>query len=225
MTTATVRIAIVDDHSIVRQGLRTLLSDVGMQVVGEATSGPEAVTLAETQQPDVMLLDIRMKNGDGLTALPRIKAVSPGTAVIILTTYPNPAYLTQALRDGAAGYLLKESEQDDIIAAIEAAAAHNHLIDPTVLSQALGSSGDAASEPLASPSEVEKPCPPTESISDREHEVLQLIARGLSNAEIATELSVSITTVKTHVKHLLRKLDVHDRTQALVVALRHGLLD
>jgi two-component system, NarL family, response regulator LiaR len=229
--TAKIRVVIVDDHSVVRQGMRSFLMDVNMDVVGEAASGDEAVQLAEAQQPDVMLLDIRMKGSDGLSALPQIKTVSPGTQVIILTTYANPAYLSQAMRDGACGYLLKETELEDIVAAIETAAANSALIDRELLTKALQSDAAAApddhdDEPAPPPSvPATEPMTLAEPISEREYDVLRLMTQGMSNADIAEALQVSVTTVKTHVKHILRKLNVSDRTQAALLALRAGLVE
>lgn len=218
-----IRVAIVDDHAIVRQGLRTLLVDMSMDVVGEASCGQEAIELAQHKTPDVMLLDIRMKNCDGLTALPRIKAASPNTQVIILTTYANPAYFSEAVRGGAAGYLLKESEPEEIVDAIQLAAARTHLFDPTLLNMVVGQNNNGMSPP--EPAE-EQPLPDNsiQAISDREHEVLRLMAQGLPNAAIASELQVSVTTVKTHVTHILQKLGVNDRTQAVLMAMRQGLV-
>jgi DNA-binding NarL/FixJ family response regulator len=229
--TVSIRVAIVDDHAIVRQGLTNLLTDIGMQVVGAASSGPEAVTLAQTEQPDVMLLDIRMKEGDGLTALPEIKAASPETAVIMLTTYSNPTYFSQAIRNGAAGYLLKDAATEEIADAIQSAAAHRHLFDPTLLSMVVQMNGEQPVPAAAAPPEpASQPKPPAESfslvdpISDREYDVLRCMAQGMSNAAIASALQVSVTTVKTHVTHILRKLDVSDRTQAVLVAMREGIV-
>lgn len=219
----TIRVAIVDDHALIRQGLKTLLIEMGMEVVGEAASGQQAIQLAEEQTPDVMLLDIRMKDCDGLTALPQIKAASAQTQVIILTTYSNPAYFSQAVRNGAAGYLLKESEPEDIVDAIQAAAARNHLFDPNLLSMVVGGGDHETPQPAPMPQIKTEP-PGIEPISDREYDVLRLLAQGMSNAEIAKSLNVSVTTIKTHVTHILRKLDVNDRTQAVVVAMRHGLV-
>lgn len=219
----TIRVAIVDDHALIRQGLKTLLIEMGMEVVGEAASGQQAIQLAEEQTPDVMLLDIRMKDCDGLTALPQIKAASAQTQVIILTTYSNPAYFSQAVRNGAAGYLLKESEPEDIVDAIQAAAARNHLFDPNLLSMVVGGGDHETPQPDPTP-QIKTETPGIEPISDREYDVLRLLAQGMSNAEIAKSLNVSVTTVKTHVTHILRKLDVNDRTQAVVVAMRHGLV-
>lgn len=223
-----IRVAIVDDHAIVRQGLRTLLMDMSMDVVGEAINGDEAVRLAENERPDVMLLDIRMKDCDGLSALPRIRAASPNTQVIILTTYSNPTYFSEAVRNGAAGYLLKESEPEDIVEAIHSAASHNHLFDPGLLSKVVQQRYTPQMEADDSDNDdlMDSDLPElVEPISDRELDVLRLMAKGLSNANIADELQVSVTTVKTHVTHILKKLNANDRTQAVILALRHGIVN
>lgn len=217
----TIRIAIVDDHSVIRQGMRSLLTEAGMDVVGEASDGNEALKLITETQPDVMLLDIRMKGRDGLDVLPELKTASPLTQIIMLTTYANPSYLAQAMQHGASGYLLKESDLDEIISAVRTAAKHTNLINPQLLKEALKREKEAQRLPaVAAP----KPLQLSEPISDRELDVLRLITKGMSNAEIADALSISVTTVKTHVKHILQKLHVSDRTQAALVAVRHGLV-
>lgn len=221
-----IRVAIVDDHAIVRQGLRTLLLGVSMDVVGEASCGDQAVQLAQEKQPDVMLLDIRMKPCDGLTALPRILSASPQTKVIILTTYSNPTYLTEAIKGGACGYLLKDSEPNDIVRTIQAAASQSYLFDPALLNQTMQMQHAAPNE---KPPAAQEPPPEAleaiEPVSERELDVLRLMAKGMSNAAIADALQLSVTTVKTHITHIFRKLNVNDRTQAVLTAMRHGLVN
>ncbi len=212
-----IRIVIADDHGIVREGLRALLTRPGIQVIGEADSGAKAVELARMLQPDLMLLDIRMPDGDGLQALAQIKAVSPTTSVIMLTTYANPGYLARAISGGASGYLSKEVNPEQIVRAVRAAAAGDELIDRSLLQSALAQAVDY-SPPTPEPTEI-----PIESLSERELEVLRLIAAGMNNAMIAETLNVSLATVKTHVRHILDKLHVSDRTQAALWAARHGL--
>ncbi|NWG16088.1 MAG: response regulator transcription factor [Chloroflexi bacterium] len=212
-----IRIVIADDHGIVREGLRALLTRPGIQVVGEADSGATAVELAKTLQPDLMLLDIRMPDGDGLQALAQIKIVSPTTSVIMLTTYANPGYLARAISSGASGYLSKEVNPEQIVRAVRAAAAGDELIDRDLLQSALAQVVDQ-SAPTPEPTEI-----PIESLSEREQEVLRLIVTGMNNALIADTLNVSLATVKTHVRHILEKLHVSDRTQAALWAVRHGL--
>ncbi len=213
-----IRVVIVDDHGIVRQGLRALLTRPGIEVIGEVDSGNAAVEIARTLHPDVMLLDIRMKDGDGLQALPQIKAVSPCTSVIMLTTYANPGYLARAISSGASGYLSKETNPDQIVRAVMAAATGEELIDRALLEIALAQAVDI-STPTPEPTDM-----PTEQLSDREQEVLALMVQGLSNHTIADTLNISIPTVKTHVQHILQKLHVSDRTQAALLAIRHQLV-
>jgi DNA-binding NarL/FixJ family response regulator len=214
----TIRVALVDDHAIVRQGLRALLSRAEMEVVAEADSGPAAVEVARQHRPDVMLLDIRMKNGDGLQSLASIRAASPQTSIIMLTTYANPGYLARAIQGGAVGYLSKEADPHQIIRAVRAAVEGDPLMDRSLLEMALAQAVDDA-PPSPEPSEL-----PIEPLSERERDVLRLIAQGLNNQAIAETLCVSIPTVKTHVQHILHKLHVADRTQAALLAMRQALV-
>ncbi len=218
--TPTISAAIVDDHGIVRQGLRALLSRPGIEVVGEAESGDDAIRLAAALQPNVMLLDIRMKNGDGLQSLPHIKAASPGTSVIILTTYANPTYLARAISGGAAGYLSKETDPDQIVRAVRAAAAGDNLIDRQLLQMALAHSASAPLPDIDPSIDIE-----IEPLSERERDVLSLMVQGFANNAIAETLSISMPTVKTHVQHILQKLHVSDRTQAALLAMRLKLIE
>ena len=215
-----VRVALVDDHGIVRQGLRALLNQPGIEVVGEAESGFSAIELARDLRPDVMLLDIRMKDGDGLQCLPQIKEASPATSVIMLTTYANPAYLARAINSGASGYLSKETDPAQIVRVVRAAAAGDSLIDRTLLEAALSH----ALETPGPAAPFEAPDIPVEPLSERERDVLRLMVNGLNNNAIAETLSVSVPTVKTHVQHILHKLHVSDRTQAALLAVRLGLV-
>jgi len=214
----TIRIAIVDDHGIVRQGLRMLLTRPGFEVIAEGDCGQDAVTIVTEQKPDVMLLDIRMKEDDGLRVLPDVIAASPDTRVIMLTTYTNSGYLARAINEGASGYLSKETEPEKILAAIRAAVNENHLFDQDLLTEALKTAVDP------SPPQPEPKSMPVEALSDRETEVLQLIAAGMSNASIARTLNISLPTVKTHVQHILKKLNVADRTQAALWAVNEGVV-
>jgi two-component system, NarL family, response regulator LiaR len=204
---STIRVAIVDDHGIVRQGLRQLLTRPGIEVVAEAESGQEAIRVAAQFRPDVMLLDIRMKDGDGLQSLPDIKQASPSTSVIILTTYANPAYLIRAINGGAAGYLSKETDPDQIVRVVRAAS----MVE--------------APKPAFTDEAMSMPDVMIEPLSEREQDVLRLMVQGLPNGAIADTLSISIPTVKTHVQHILQKLHVSDRTQAALLAVRMRLVN
>jgi DNA-binding NarL/FixJ family response regulator len=207
---------IVDDHGIVRQGLRALLTQHGIEVVGEAENGRDSPRLVQEHQPDVVLLDIRMKDEDGLAALPAIKAAAPNTRVIMLTTYANPGYLARAIRDGASGYLSKDVDPQQIVKAVRAAAAGEELINTELLRAALSHSADITPDSETDGAAIA-------DLSEREIEVLQLVAAGMSNADIAEALHVSISTVKTHVRHILEKLNVSDRVQAALWAVRNKL--
>jgi len=213
-----IRVLIADDHGVVREGLRSLLEGEGFEVVGEAATGQQAITLTGQLQPDVVLLDIRMPDVDGLQALARIKAAHPHISVIMLTTYANPGYLARAVNLGAAGYLSKEVDPDRIPIAVRAAARGDHLLDRELLRTALTSVADNT------PVDPQEPVSlPVGTLTEREIEVLRLIVNGLSNELIAQTLSVSVPTVKTHVRHIFEKLGVSDRTQAAVWAVRHGI--
>lgn len=214
-----IKTVIVDDHGIVRQGLRALLTRPGIEIVGEADSGNAAIGLAKALQPDVMLLDIRMNNGDGLQALPQIKAASPHTSVIMLTTYANPGYLARAISNGASGYLSKETNPDQIVRAVRAAASGEELIDRSLLEATLSQAVDTTT-PTSEPIDM-----PIEPLSERELEVLRLMVQGLSNLIIAETLNISVPTVKTHVQHILQKLHVSDRTQAALLAVRQRIVN
>ncbi len=212
-----ITVLIADDHGVVREGLRAMLEREGMRVVGEAATGREAVAGTQELSPDVVLLDIRMPDGDGLRALEAIKARQSEVRVIMLTTYANPGYLARAVAAGAAGYLTKETDPDRIVRAIRAAVAGDDLLDYELLRAAL--SKVTSEGPItAEPEEL-----PVEPLTDQELAVLRLIAAGLANDEIGETLSISINTVKTHVRHIFQKLGVSDRTQAAVWAVRHGL--
>jgi len=213
-----IRVLIADDHGVVREGLRSLLEGKGFEVVGEADTGQQAIALTGQLQPDVVLLDIRMPDMDGLRALARIKAAHPHISVIMLTTYANPGYLARAVNLGAAGYLSKEVDPDRIPVAVRAAARGEHLLDRELLRSALASVADDTPVAAREPASL-----PAGTLTEREIEVLRLIVNGLSNEMIAQTLSVSLPTVKTHVRHIFEKLGVSDRTQAAVWAVRHGI--
>lgn len=208
-----IKLLIADDHEVVRAGLKTLLAGTDIKVVAEASSGEQAVRLALKHDPDVVLMDIRMPDGDGLNALGRIKLDRPNMPVLILSTYDNPTYVARAVALGANGFLLKGTSKDKLLEAIKAAAQGQNVWTRDELRRVTGA--------LATPrlaADVEVP------LTQRESEVLRQLAFGLTNKEIALALHISYETVKEHVQHILRKIGVSDRTQAAVWAVRKGLV-
>jgi NarL family two-component system response regulator LiaR len=219
----TIRVLIVDDHAVVRQGLRTFLelqddpSALPIEVVGEAANGVEAVELARRLQPDVVLLDLVMPEMDGIEATPKIIEDTPHSRVIILTSFGEEHRVFPAIRAGAQGYLLKDIAPDDLVQAVRAAYLGQVQLHPDI-ARTLMLAVAAKEESPAS-----QPAPPFEELTERELEVLCLIAEGLNNREIADRLVISPKTVKTHVSSILSKLHLEDRTRAAIYALRHGL--
>jgi len=215
-----IRILVVDDHAVVREGLRAFLSlQDGFEIVGEAGDGNEAVARAAELGPDVILMDLVMPNRDGVSAMRELRQRTPRgkrARVIVLTSFLDDERLLPALKAGAAGYLLKNSEPAELARAIRAAHAGEAIIDPTVAARLM----DALSEPGEGRAEA----PALTQLTGREREVLSLIANGRSNKRIALELGISEKTVKAHVGHVLAKLGVTDRTQAAVLAVREGLV-
>jgi DNA-binding NarL/FixJ family response regulator len=211
----TIRVLVSDDQSLVRAGFRMLLADEeDIEVVAEASNGLEAVEKAARFQPDVVLMDIRMPELDGLEATRRILAADETARILILTTFDLDEYVYEALRAGASGFVLKDDPPEQLIAAVRTVAAGDALLSPAITKRVI-------SEFTRTP----RPSPPdgVAELSERELEVFRLIARGLSNAEIGQELFISETTVKTHVTHILQKLDLRDRVQAVVLAYQTGL--
>ncbi|BDZ62809.1 transcriptional regulatory protein DegU [Demequina sediminis] len=217
-----IRVALVDDQAMVRVGLRMILESEGdISVVAEATSGTEAARIVAAHSPDVVLMDVRMPGMDGLTATREVLAAHPDSRIVILTTFDDDEYVYEALRAGASGFLLKSVEGDALVAAVRVVAAGEALLAPEVTRRVIEQFARTA--PLRDEDHV----PSAEAIgdlSDREVEVLRLMARGLSNQEIASQLYVSSTTVKTHVSHILTKLGVRDRVQAVVEAYDSGIV-
>ncbi|WP_300012345.1 response regulator transcription factor [Pseudonocardia sp.] len=203
-------VLLVDDHVIVREGLRGMLTaEDDLHVVGEAGSGPEAVALVGVRGPDVVLMDLRMRGGDGVTATAAITARFPGTRVVVLTTYDTDADILRAVEAGAAGYLLKDCSRAALTSAIRAAARGETVLTPSVAARLVH--------------RMRGPVP--ESLSPREIQVLELVAVGCTNAEIGRRLHIAEATVKTHLLRTFSKLEVSDRTAAVTVARNRGLLD
>jgi len=214
-----ITILVVDDHAVVREGLRTFLGlQDGFEIVGEAADGEEALEQAEQLDPDVILMDLVMPGRDGVSAMQELKQRASRSRVIVLTSFLEDDRLLPAIEAGAAGYLLKNSQPAELARAVRAAHAGEAIIDPTVAARLV----HALSE--RSPSAVRDGMA-LDHLTTRERDVLTLIARGRSNKRIALELGISEKTVKTHVGHVLAKLGVTDRTQAAVLAVQAGLVD
>ena len=204
-----IRLILVDDHPVVRHGLRGMLeAEPDLAVVGEASSGPEGVTLAAELRPDIVLMDLRMPGGDGVEATARIVATVPGVRVMVLTTYESDRDILRAIEAGAGGYLLKDASPAELAEGVRAAARGETVLAPSVASTLVR--------------QVRSPAPP--ALSAREAEVLRLVARGLTNADIGRELFISEATVKTHLLRAFNKLDVADRTAAVTKAMSFGLI-
>jgi DNA-binding NarL/FixJ family response regulator len=210
-----IRVLIADDHAVVREGLRTFLElQEGIEVVGEAADGMQAVAQAERLRPDVILMDLVMPHLDGVGAMRELRGRFPQIRAIVLTSFLDDDRLLPAIQAGAAGYLLKDVEPSELAQAVRAAHAGQAMLDPAAAARLVEAVADGqvargvGGDPL----------------TPREHEVLELIARGRSNKRIALELSISEKTVKAHVGHLLAKLGVADRTQAALLAVREGLV-
>ena len=208
-----IRLLIADDHQVVRTGLKSLLAGTDMTVVSEAENGEDTVRLALETNPDLVILDIRMDKGDGLTTLGRIKLEKPNLPVLMFSTYDNPTYVARSVALGASGFLLKSVSGEKLIDAIKRIHAGENIWTRDELRRVTGA--------LATPrltTDIEVP------LTQRESEVLRQLALGLTNKEIALALSISYETVKEHVQHILRKVGVSDRTQAAVWAVRKGLV-
>jgi two-component system, NarL family, response regulator LiaR len=206
-----IRVLIADDHSVVRQGLRMFLSsDPELEIVGEAPSGAEAVSLARRLRPDVVLMDLLMPGMDGIRATAAIRAEVPDTEVVALTSVLQDNMVIDAIRAGAIGYLLKDVEAHELRRAIKAAAAGQVQLSPAAAAQLLR--------------EVQTPVQIVEPLTRRETEVLRLLAQGSTNKDIARTLHIAEQTVKTHISHILGKLGVSSRTQAVLYAMRSGLV-
>ncbi|HRL48206.1 MAG TPA: response regulator transcription factor [Propioniciclava sp.] len=213
-------VLLVDDQPLVRMGLRALVaSEPGMTVIGEASEGAEAVTLARRLRPAVVLMDIRMPGTDGLTALRTISAdpTLADTHVVMLTTFELDEYVFAALESGASGFLIKDADPEDIVRGIKAAASGESLLSPTVTRRVIAAFAPGRRRSSAAPH------PGLADLTDREREVLSLVGQGLNNDEIAGRLFITKATARTHVSHILLKLGARDRPQLVVIAFQSGL--
>jgi DNA-binding NarL/FixJ family response regulator len=211
----TIRVSIADDHSLVRQGLRRYLETADdIEVVGEASNGREAVVLAERTKPDVAIVDIRMPDMDGIEAARAIRDKVPDTRVVILTAYDERHFVVEAVRAGARGYVLKTREAEQLIQTVRLVAEGNMVIDPQLVV--------AVADELSAAKERDRSA---ETLTERELEVLQLLAFGHTNRDIGQKLFISPDTVKTHLEHIFQKLGANDRTAAVAEALRRRLIE
>jgi len=218
-----IKVLLVDDHPVVREGLRTMLATTpDIEVVAEASDGLEAIEKANEHQPHVILMDIRMPNLDGLEATRRIKGQLASTSVIVLTVYDNDAYIVDAVRAGAGGYLLKDASKDLLIHTIRVVNSGGMLIKTSLLREAILNSANVTA---GQSKEKHTDARALSGLTPREREVLRLVIEGQSNKEIGRTLSISEDTAKKHVQTILSKLGVSDRTQAAVKAVRAGLVE
>jgi DNA-binding NarL/FixJ family response regulator len=209
ITTAPIRVLLVDDHTIVRTGIAGMLADTpGIEIAGEADNGLAALRAIETLSPDVVLMDLRMPELDGAETITRLRQSGDTRAVLVLTTYDRDTDIVRAVEAGANGYLLKDTSRDDLIRAIKAVARGESWLTPSVATRLM--------------TQMRKPA--SDALSERELEVLRLVAKGQSNKEIAAAMHIGQATVKTHLIHIFRKLDVSDRTAAVTVALERGII-
>jgi DNA-binding NarL/FixJ family response regulator len=215
----TLRVLLADDQELMRTGFRMILESAGIEVVGEAADGQDAIELARELRPDVVLMDVRMPKMDGVQATRELagRDVHDPITVLILTTFDLDEYVYAALRAGASGFLLKDAPREELLHAIEVVAAGDALLAPSVTRRLID-------EFAARPEDLAPTSDALNSLTARELDVLRLVARGLSNSEIADELVVGEATVKTHVGHVLMKLQLRDRVQAVVLAYEHGLV-
>jgi len=226
MTNKKIRILLADDQELIRKGLTIILNhQPDLEVVGQAADGAEVIHLAKALRPDVILMDLKMPNVNGIQATRQIVSTQPRAQIIVLTTYDTDEWVFEAIRAGAVGYLLKDATTDTLVEAIRSVMRGESQIDPAVARRVL-----REFQHLMGASAVTTPEPPAEEVTleqltAREAEVLQLLAEGLSNKDIATQLVLSEGTVKNHISAILAKLHANDRTQAVVTALKRGLVD
>jgi DNA-binding NarL/FixJ family response regulator len=217
MSAPCVKVLLVDDDDLMRAGLKAVLSsDESIEVVGEAGNGRSALDRIHHVTPDVVLMDVRMPDVDGITATRELLALSPDVRVVILTTFEEDDYIFGALRAGASGFLLKRTSPEDLIAAVHTVASGDSLLSPSVTRRVIDRMAREPTPDASSHAQLDE-------LTLREREVLELVARGLSNAEIAAAFVIEESTVKTHVKRILRKLRVRDRVQAVIFAYESGV--
>ncbi len=217
----TTRVLIADDQELIRSGFRLILEAHGLDVVGEAADGAQAVELARAQRPDVVLMDVRMPRMDGIEATRQVARDLPEVKVLVLTTFDLDEYVYDALRAGASGFLLKDVARADLVAAVNVVAAGEALLAPSVTKRLLA---DFARSQPSSARSLEAGNASVQTLTARERDTLGLLARGLSNAQIAAELVVSEHTVKTHVGNVFMKLGLRDRIHAVIFAYEHGIV-
>jgi len=214
-----IKVVVVDDQALIRDGLRTMLElDDGISVVGEAADGADALDAVQRTRPDLVLMDIRMPGVDGLEATRRLLSRPGGPKVLVLTTYEADEYVIEAMRAGASGFLLKDLRKGQLVRAVHQAAAGDLVIDPSITKRLIEKAVDTKRAQTQARSALNR-------LTEREIEVLKLMARGLTNAELAAELSVGESTVKTHVARVLDKLELRDRVHAVILAYEIGLVD
>jgi two-component system nitrate/nitrite response regulator NarL len=225
IATHSIRVLVVDDHTLFRRGLTALLSrDPQVQVVGDAGDAGEAQRRAQELQPDVILLDNHLPGVNGVDAIPALKEAAPLARILMLTVSEDEADLAAALQGGASGYLLKTIEGDALIHALQRAMQGESVIATEMTSKLVSAYRGAASQPQAQVAETAPAATPMDTLSPREREILRSIARGASNKEIGREFGIAETTVKIHVQHILRKLNVSTRVHAAVIASENGLV-
>ncbi len=226
VTSPPARLILADDHALVRKGIEGMLeSERDLEIVGEVADGREALELCRRLRPDLVLMDVRMPEIDGLAATRAIKEETPATSVLMLTTYANPDYLLEAIRAGAAGYIIKEASCRELISAVRRALSGENPLDQELAMQLLRRVANEDERKTGSPPVPDgQPGPLPEPLTPRELEVLQLLAQGQTNRQISQVLVISAATVKVHVEHIIGKLGVSDRTQAAVRANEAGLI-
>ena len=210
-----IKVIVCDDQALIRDSLGMLLNlERNIQVVGSAEDGAEAVELVALHQPDLVLMDLKMPGMNGIEATRRIRAQYPEVKVLVLTTYDDDEWVFDAIRAGASGYLLKDTPREEVIRAVRGTVEGRSFVDPSVAGRLLNQVADQQTQPATLI---------TDKLTERELDVLRLLARGFSNADIAARLHLSAGTVRNHVSAIFAKLDVSDRTQAAVIAIQHGL--